>query len=376
MIKLTEALGSRFPQTSDWATAALGALAGGLQDDTAVRDVSLGWTSLAMPGSPARVETLFMLTADRLGFVQAAGGPELPFWLSLAAIDNLDALGTSVPPANPSGAIVGDLQTVEVTVGGSLAMQVGWNVAFIGEVVEALIAVAEAPAEAPIEEAMPAELANHASVEAHTSQLDVIPPSNWVEQAVPPSEVAEPEAWLDIDGIDDAMPISPSSFILPEERLRIEAAIEAAFDPAIERPALAAGPVPDSEPWLEAGVVWSEPVDDIAYLGGHPAHPRKRKNGTMSFSAAGIEIAGRGVRSWTMNIDWAVVAGIELQGADELMFTDNLRIHTSGSALSLRMVDGTRMFFEVRDRRPPSVRGSLTSVLQLMSDITAYRSAH
>jgi hypothetical protein len=111
----------------------------------------------------------------------------------------------------------------------------------------------------------------------------------------------------------------------------------------------------------------------VLYLGGHPAHPRKRKNGTMIFSPKGLEVNGSGFQSWEMSMDWAYVHGIEIQGPDEIMFGDHLKIDSASSALIITMVDETRMFFEVRTRRPPSLRAALAPVLLMVENIRTYR---
>ena len=129
-------------------------------------------------------------------------------------------------------------------------------------------------------------------------------------------------------------------------------------------------------PWVRPGLIWPEPQRGVLYLGGHPAHPRKRKNGTLVFSPAGIDVSGTGFQSWAMTMDWAFVDRVEIQGPDELMFADNLKIDASSTALIVCMVDGTRMFFEIRSKRPPSIRAALAPVLILADGIPAYRAGN
>ncbi|HOT80374.1 MAG TPA: hypothetical protein PKY13_10325, partial [Microthrixaceae bacterium] len=126
-------------------------------------------------------------------------------------------------------------------------------------------------------------------------------------------------------------------------------------------------------PWQAPGAVWPDPLRGVLYLGGHPGHPRKRKNGTMMFSPNGLEVAGSGFQSWEMNMDWAFVHSMEIQGPDEIMFGDHLKIDSTSSALIITMVDETRMFFEIRTRRPPSLRAALAPVLLMVENIRSHR---
>ena len=102
----------------------------------------------------------------------------------------------------------------------------------------------------------------------------------------------------------------------------------------------------------------------------------KRKNGTMVFSAAGLDVGGSGFQDWSMAIDFAFLDAIEVQGPDEVMFGDNIKIDSTSSALVVSMTDGTRMFFEIRTRRPPSLRSTLAPVLLLVESARSWRAQH
>lgn len=129
-------------------------------------------------------------------------------------------------------------------------------------------------------------------------------------------------------------------------------------------------------PWLAPGMMWPEPMRGVLYLGGHPAHSRKRKNGTMVFSPNGIDVGGVGLQNWSMSMEWAYVESVDIQGPDEVMFADHLKIDSASSALIVTMIDGTRMFFEVRTRRPPSLRSSLAPVLSMVQSLGSHRVSH
>ena len=128
-------------------------------------------------------------------------------------------------------------------------------------------------------------------------------------------------------------------------------------------------------PWQSPAIAWPETLKSVTYLGGHPGHQRKRKNGAMVFSPTGIDVSGGGFQSWSMHVDWSFVDRIEVFGADEVMFTDHMKIDGNSSAVVVQVLDGTKLYFEVRLRRPPSLRVTLAPVLTLVEDIRVDRSS-
>lgn len=456
MIKLADALSNRFPQGNEWATQALGALAGEFDPSTLVHELSEGWMRRGSGPDAELVDTLFILTSDRLGLGQTTTGSGDPRWIPLSSVVAIDAVDDSPLP----------LQTIEIEMAGGVAMCVGWPEAFSARLVDVLVALAEGVSMDEAEaESMPAELADPSTLVDDVSGLDSISPSGWVEPDVAETVEPEPEPvpepgpvavdvdvdveatghvedqadaglddlpapvgprpvvaaldffnptpdpepaprpdspWLDTDDdvdhrpVDsaafepvtfdsaafDSAPFEPGEAFSPADAHRPSAFAEAErFDPAafeewIEP--LAPAPTVDPEPagpppWNLPGMVWPDPLRGVQYLGGHPGHSRKRKNGTMVFSPHGLEVAGSGFQSWDMSIDWAFVEGVEIQGPDEVLFGDNVKIDSTSSALVVTMTDETRMFFEVRTRRPPSLRAALAPVLLMVENIRSHR---
>jgi len=408
MIKLNEAITNRFPQGNEWATQALAALAGDFDATTLVHDVAEGWMRRGVGAEAELVDTLFILTNDRLGLGQTGGGVGDPRWVPLSAIIAVDAVDDSPLP----------LQTIEIELQGGLDMCVGWPETFSERLVAVLIALAEGVALDDQADAMPRELTDPDGVVGDVSDLDSLSPSEWVEQPVeqPAEQPAEPvddldelppptgqrkvvaaldffnstpqprpfesptdasvdpataDAWTTLDARHDAEPLAPDAFETfdPNGLAEWVEPLAPAAEPTPAPGASPAGP----PPWATPGMVWPDPLRGVLYLGGHPAHPRKRKNGTMIFSPKGLEVNGSGFQSWEMSMDWAYVEAMEIQGPDEVMFGDHLKIDSTSSALIVTMADQTRMFFEVRTRRPPSLRAALAPVLNMVENIRAYR---
>lgn len=503
MIKLADALSQRFPQGNQWATQALGALAGEFDSSTLVHEICEGWMRRGEGADAELIDTLFIVTNDRLGLGQTNSGAGDPRWIPLSAIIAVDAVDDSPLP----------LQTIEIELSGGLAMCVGWPDDFSQRLVDVLIALAEGTSiEEGDAETMPAELVDPSALVDDASGLDSMPPSGWVEPVVvdpgadtsaldeptfvdvdveidadadadadvdvdvieeidaqfdddldagfddeidtrfvdtelldvvvaetdpdtdadaaddledlpapagprpivaaldffnpAPAPAPQPvpdSPWLAVDSDLDGRPLDPDAFEIsgPFDAGASGAAFEpgaafsaephrpaafteaerfdpAAFEEWIEplapssapaEPTTSAGP----PPWNLPGMVWPDPLRGVQYLGGHPGHPRKRKNGTMVFSPHGLDVAGSGFQSWEMSIDWAYVEAIEIQGPDEVMFGDNIKVDSTSSALVVTMVDETRMFFEVRTRRPPSLRAALAPVLLMVENIRSHR---
>jgi len=525
-MKLAEALTNRFPQGNEWARQALAALSGDFEPATLVHDVACGWIRRGADEDGPLVDTLFILTSDRLGLGQTSGGIGDPRWIPLAAVKAVDAIDDSVLP----------LQTVELELAGGLAMCVGWPESFTERLIPVLEAlVVAAPDRGLADDSMPIELSDLADVDLDVSGLDSISPSEWVEQPVPevrttsadmsvedffgrstaeavtgempvagraggevppanstpwftvsddetstpdlsgPADLAhhvdfapEPETQRAAEiapapepeprrpapadpfagGSFSAASLTPESFtpepftpepFTPEpftpESFSPETVSPESFSPAtvspesfspesfgfqpfpekpvdsvptpvgyapfgaiddapaidpiiaesgpapVIDPAVLPAPAPSAfrsadggpPPWQTPGMVWPEPLRGVMYLGGHPGHPRKRKNGTMVFSPQGLDVSGTGFQSWDMSMDWAYLDGMEIQGPDEIMFTDHTKIDSTSSALVVVMVDGTRMFFEIRTRRPPSLRAALAPILLMVDNIKSHR---
>lgn len=433
MIQLTEAITKRFPQGNEWAAAAMLALSDDAGPTMLVHDVAEGWTRGA-PGDAAGgasrlVDTLFVLTEDRLGFGRAPSDDgatdvgDVRRWVRLDQIVAVDAIDDSPLP----------LQTIELELDDGLVLTVGWPESFTSSVVPLLLAIAEGVGSA--DDVMPRELVDVDGVAHDASALDDMSPSTWVEQPVEipapdqavdsepsqrivaaldffntspePAPLAAPEvasgsqsaeakvesdAWTSLDARHDDEPVARGAFdvpglppqpapprrpfstaesgVAPESQSSSEwaepLAVAAPTSPLVADTVAANLAAAGAKPWNQPGMVWPDPLRGVVYLGGHPGHPRKRKNGVVVFSPAGIEVSGSGFQTWEMSMDWSFVSRVEIQGPDEVMFSEHLKIDSTSSALIVEMSDATRMFFEVRTRRPPSLRAALAPVLLMV----------
>ena len=475
MITLNDAITKRFPQGNEWASEALAALSDDIEPTSLVHEVAEGWMRRGAGATAELIDTLFVLTSDRLGMGRTDRDGDEPRWIELRSIVAVDAVDDSPLP----------LQTIELEHGDDLVVCIGWPEAFTERFIGVLVALAGGPdAGESAAETMPRELIDPTALVDDVSDLDSLSPSEWVEGSVAPAAdvtVAEPdtiepvelaapeasaeaeaelgespepetggdrpvvaaldffnaspapesvveplaapeptapvpdpfsidvaaaEAWTSLDRQHDTLPLAPDAFEVahppfetgpfeagpfetgPFETAPVETgpfeAASGTFDPGalgdwMQEPVELAPPTRDASftagppPWQAPGMVWPEPLRGVLYLGGHPGHPRKRKNGTMMFSPNGLEVAGSGFQSWEMNMDWAFVNSLEIQGPDEIMFGDHLKIDSTSSALIITMVDETRMFFEIRTRRPPSLRAALAPVLLMVENIRSHR---
>ncbi|MEI2652392.1 MAG: hypothetical protein V9G12_09585 [Microthrixaceae bacterium] len=473
MITLNDAITKRFPQGNEWASEALAVLSDDIEPTSLVHEVAEGWMRRGAGASAELIDTLFVLTSDRLGLGRTDRDGDEPQWIELRSIVAVDAVDDSPLP----------LQTIELEHGDDLVVCIGWPEAFTERFIGVLVALAGGPDPGEsAAETMPWELIDPTALVDDVSDLDSLSPSEWVEGSVAPAAdvtVAEPDTIEPIEPIESAAPgrrprpqpnwgsrpsprpvaIAPSSQRstsstrrplpsrswsrwrrpsrrrrcrtrsrsmsplprrgrpsivsttpsrsrptpsrsptrrsrparsrpFPVETVPVETgpfeAASGTFDPGalgdwMQEPVEPAPPTREASftagppPWQAPGAVWPDPLRGVLYLGGHPGHPRKRKNGTMMFSPNGLEVAGSGFQSWEMNMDWAFVHSMEIQGPDEIMFGDHLKIDSTSSALIITMVDETRMFFEIRTRRPPSLRAALAPVLLMVENIRSHR---
>ena len=450
MKNVSEAIDQEFPTDREWARAAISQLGAGFDDSTPVHDLVRGWMRLGAADG-VLVDTVFVLTADRLGFGQTEVETPDPLWISLDQIVAIDLIeGVPYP-----------LEAIEVQLAGGLAMFVGWPEGFAGRIVELLRRQLEeslAPSDhLPVELSGPFE-----DVGLHDpSSLDGLAPSNWIEATVDsPTEaiVADRPALgndLEIDGsepeaVREPSDPAPSRLVMPplfaslygspevddesdseldtepdlstavaaqtfddgddpvggfdglgsshhevtepdaeptpEEQER-EAAADRFFaemepEPALESSLFAlseseAGFAPTfvssasdpdtSGPWDNPHMIWPEPFRNVVFLGGHPRHPRRRKGVTMVMGQKGVVAASSGINSWSLQLPWTELLAIEVQGADEVKFTHNHRIDLNSSAVILHHEDGTFLLFEVRSRRPATLRSTLAPVISMVA---------
>jgi len=482
MITLTEAFAKRFPAGSSWARQALAGIGVDFSEAVLVHDLCAGWFRL--DDAAPLVDTLWVLTDDRLGIGQTNAGAGDPRWIPLTAVVAIDAIDDSPLP----------LLAVELHLAGGLVMCAGWPEPFAEGVVGLLMERSAAVA-AEESDTMPRELADPAVSAAvvDPSSLEGLDPSEWVEGSVgnePPTTglppagrytpeptdagvsfapsgdadaVAISDGWVNpFDVMDPAIanadfnrsgftaeshepsliagfgerpaPVDPSASVedrptvseqepvpvddpwfdeisfdedsLDESRFdetrldetrfdaqRIgdpsEAVLDDFFGELDDGPVTGTVPVaepasvgavvielhadaPDA-PWNHRAVQWPTSLSGVTYVGGHPDQTRKRKNGTIVFGSAGIRVAGSGLQSWDLDLPWTQVTKLRIEGTDEVMFTEGVRIEPSSSALIVELVDGAKVYFEVRMRRPGSLRSPLAPMLQLVADIRSYR---
>lgn len=116
-------------------------------------------------------------------------------------------------------------------------------------------------------------------------------------------------------------------------------------------------------------IPYPEPFKGVSYLGGHPDHPRKRKNSVLVFSSAGVAMTGGGMGGGQFAIPWAQVRSLDVQGADEVKFTHNHRIDLNSSAVIVELRSGDVLVFEVKLRRPATMRSTLAPILSMVRSL-------
>jgi hypothetical protein len=108
---------------------------------------------------------------------------------------------------------------------------------------------------------------------------------------------------------------------------------------------------------------WPEPFRSVVYLGENPSHPRRRKGVTLAFSPAGVTAVSSGFSAWKVHLGWDDVTDLEFQGADEVKFTYDHRIDVNATAAIVGLNDGTAMVFEIKGRRPATLRSSMAPIV-------------
>lgn len=412
MTNVDHATSSHLPPEHEWAADALRRIEGDLDPSRPVHDVAEGWSRPGGTDSPL-LDAVFVLTADRLGIATPASPGR---WVPLGDIAAVDAVDDSPLP----------LQTIEFELTTGEVVCVGWPESFSGSLVDVLERIAAGRTTDDLASPVPSSGdVFSASAIAEVSVDDAPPPAakpivaaiDFLNPADEPAPAAatvplasEPEsapesdpdpgmfafdvaaadhridadptadAWFSVgDGSDPAPAPTPASFVdaAPPTEGSFADAPDLTMPAPDEASAAPIGPGPtgavEPPPWQAPGMAWPDPVRGVVYLGGHPSHPRKRKNGTMRFSPVGLEVRGSGFHDWEMTMDWGYVDQLDVQGPDEVMFGDQLKIDSSSSAVIVVMNDGTRMVFEVRTRRPPSLRSAIAPVLLMVGNIRSWR---
>ena len=200
MITLNDAITKRFPQRNEWASEALAALSDDIEPTSLVHEVAEGWMRRGAGATAELIDTLFVLTSDRLGMGRTDRDGDEPRWIELRSIVAVDAVDDSPLP----------LQTIELEHGDDLVVCIGWPEAFTERFIGVLVALAGGPdAGESAAETMPRELIDPTALVDDVSDLDSLSPSAWVEGSVAPAAdvtVAEPDTVEPIEPIESAAP--------------------------------------------------------------------------------------------------------------------------------------------------------------------------
>jgi hypothetical protein len=131
--------------------------------------------------------------------------------------------------------------------------------------------------------------------------------------------------------------------------------------PPFAAPAPSGGMTPPA--FASRMIQWPEPFRSVVYMGENPNHPRRRKGVTLAFSPAGVTAVSSGFSAWKVHLGWDDVSDLEFQGADEVKFTYDHRIDVNATAAIVGLNDGTAMVFEIKGRRPATLRSSMAPIV-------------
>ena len=122
-------------------------------------------------------------------------------------------------------------------------------------------------------------------------------------------------------------------------------------------------PAPATAPVAGAPVPASAALEleDVVYLGGHPAHTKRRKKCVVSMTRTAFELTGPG--GVAFSVGWDVVRTIEVQNADEARFRTNTKIHRDASALVLECDQDVTILIEARDCPTIALRSAMNQLL-------------
>lgn len=380
MATLREHLRGDLPAGQRWAAEAAARLSADIPLHQPVRAVTQGWMQL---GAGTLVDTLFVLTEDRLGFGQTAVRTSDPVSLPLHSIRAIDLIEGLPHPLNP----------VEVQLTNGLAMFVGWPDAFLHDVIDQLRRLLEAQPSTPVvgpavEESttrptpasQPASPVTGAAANplmaplfADTARTHLAKAADLSPSATPeagPSVTPEPRECVTFpdatgSGQRDAAADRFFADLEPQEADQVPPTQER--EPSGEPAPPSTIPGTGHPPWEDPAMVWPAPLENVVYLGGHPRHPRRRKRTTLMLGRHGVVGVAEGVVKWSVHLRWTEVTRIDVQGADEIKFTHNQRIDLNAAAIVIEVEDGTAYVFECRSRRPASLRASLAPVINMVA---------
>jgi hypothetical protein len=403
MTTRAQAFAGPFPAGPDWVSEARSRLGLDGGDHEPVRAVAQGWMRLGSTRDATLVDTLFVLTDDQLGFGQTHFETTDPNWIDLSTVHAIDLIeGVRYP-----------LEAIEVQFVGGLAIFVGWPEDFITAVLAVLRANGSMPTMAPLfsADAMTTTAPTSAPVTAPMSTSTPVPraptpappsaagPTAEPDHGAPRSEVPpagseraelfsvdEPvdEPTEATDASDGRTPFDgvfsteePTTEQLQAEEAffgDLEAGDEAVDDdePEVDQSDLPTVPESAEEvtgPWDDPSIEWPDAFRDSAFLGGHPVHQRRRKNCTVVLERRGLVAAIPRSGGWHLHIPWHAVARLDVQGADEIKFTHNQRVHSDGSVLVADLADGTTLLFEIRTKRPAILRAAVAPIKDAINGV-------
>jgi len=345
-------LAARVPSEAVWAERLTSRIDAELGDATAL-DVAAGWLRLGGEGAPL-CDVLFAISAERLVFLPSNGDLAVS-GITLAEIAGLDLLEGLDLPMCP----------IEVRMHGDMAMLVGWPESFCDSIVAVLSG--RTPEIAPLDD-RPVE---------DVSSLDELGPASFVEPMI--DAVSSPADAVSLS----AEPLAPLFGLgLPVADEPGSGGADSAGPVDSAEPEAAAGGDADSasdevdpiaaflgaESDATASEHWPEPFREVLYLGGADDQPKRRKNVTLVLDPTGLAAVASGFGSWSLDVSEAEIAGIEVFGVDELLFTHSHRIASSSAAVVIQRRDGDPLVFEVPNSRALALRIELARPISAWND--------
>lgn len=426
MLTLSQALQERFGEAQEWVHDAVGAI-DEVSLDSEVHDVAQGWMRVG-EGDSRLIDAVFVLTEEGLGFGQPGNGAA-ERWVPLAAVTAIDAIeGTGHPLEAIEIHLSGGMamliglpeQFVEVLVT-VLKRQVATSPEpapatmprDLGEAAAADASTLDGLPPSPWVETdvhagpwAPAAdrwappglepIDTSASDEVEPASDEVEPAADTMEVPPTPFAVGTPAFLSRRESPDREVYIDPRGFAetgvetdiegdepaAPAGEYRFDASVpfdspddidDESVDPVEEffatddHGGAALNDTSDVDPHESLRAIpFPEPFKGVSYLGGHPDHPRKRKNSVLVFSTAGVAMTGGGMSGGQFAIPWAQVRSLDVQGADEVKFTHNHRIDLNSSAVIVELRSGDVLVFEVKLRRPATMRSTLAPILSMV----------
>lgn len=136
------------------------------------------------------------------------------------------------------------------------------------------------------------------------------------------------------------------------------------FMPAEQHPA-GEPPLPGDGPPLESTENESGEqelvLQDVVYHGGHPEHPKKRKNCVLVLGTNGVSVLGP--TGPDLQLGWESVRSIEAQNPDEAKFRLNLRAKRDSTTLVIECDEGVTVLVEARHVPTVPLRAALSEIV-------------